>query len=214
MAYTGVYCVRMVLSGDVVVQAGAELAAKAGLGKVGVRAVAGGLGVTPMALYRHIGDGSSLQAAVVEHLLADLPEIPRRGAWDQRCREWAHSAREVLSRAPGLASHVLLNWIRLPRVLIVLDGLVTTLQDDGPAGVDAVAAANALLMQVLMRAQAEEAVRDSGLRRDLSTLRSLRARVPALWERRDEYRLARLDAHFDYGLDALLAGLASSQRTT
>ncbi len=197
-----------------IVQAGAELAAKAGFGKVGVRAVAGGLGVTPMALYRHIGDASSLQAAVVEHLLADLPEVPGHGAWDQRCREWAHSAREVLSRATGLASHVLLNWVRLPRVLIVLDGLVTMLEADGPPGVDAVAAANALLMQVLMRAQAEEAVRDGGLRRDLSTMRSLRAQVPALWEHRDEYRLARLDEHFSYGLDALVAGLVSSQRTT
>lgn len=204
----------MVLSGDVVVQAGAELAAEAGLGKVGVRAVAGRLDVTPMALYRHIGDASSLHAAVVERLLADLPDVPRHGAWDQRCREWAHSAREVLSRAAGLAGHVLLNWVRLPRVLIALDGLVTLLEDDGPPGVDAVAAANALLMQALMRAQAEEAVRDSGLRRDLATMRSLRAQVPALWEHRDEYRLARLDEHFGYGLDALVAGLASSQRTT
>jgi AcrR family transcriptional regulator len=204
----------MALSGESVVAAGAELAGRAGLDAVSVRAVAGVLHVTPMALYRHVDDARSLYAAVVERLLADLPLVGDVGPWDERCRAWAHAARSVLAPVPGLARHVLTSWIHLPRVLAALEGLVVTLEHDGPAGVDAVAGANAVLVHVLMRAQAEEAVRAGGLRRDLATLRSLRSELPALWAHREEYRRARLDEHFAYGLDALLHGLASTRRAS
>lgn len=200
------------LSVDAVVDAGTRVATSAGLDRVGMRAVAGELGVTPMALYRHVGDADSLHIAVVERLLADLPEVAPGEPWDQRCREWAHAARAVLAPTPGLARHVLLNWIRLPRVLVVIEGLVATLERDGPSDVDAVAGANAVFTHVLMRSQAEEAVRADGVRRDLATLRSMRAQLPLLWAHRDEYRRARLDEHFTYGLDALLNGLAGSRR--
>jgi len=115
-------------------------------------------------------------------------------------------------RTQGLASHVLLEWIHLPRVLIIVDRLASMLEREGPAGVDPVAGANAVLVHVLMRAQSEEAVRMGGVDRNLSTLRSLRAEVPFLWAHREEYRRARLDEHFTYGLDALLAGLGSARR--
>jgi len=196
-----------------VVDVGVELAAREGLDTVGMRAVAKALGVTPMAMYRHVGDAAALRAVVVDQLLAGLDEVPAEGTWDQRCTTWAHSARRAFGQAPGLAHHVLLEWIHLPRVLMALDSLVATLERDGPPGCDPVAGANAILMHVLMRAQAEEIVRADGLRRDLSTLRSHRSRLH-LWAHRDEYRRARLDEHFAYGLAALLAGLISARRAS
>jgi AcrR family transcriptional regulator len=202
------------LSEDAVVAAGAALAHREGLDAVSVRAVAGELAVTPMALYRHIADADALHAAVVERLLADLPVVGVGGGWDERCRTWAHGARAVLAPVHGLARHVLMTWIHLPRVLVALEGLVALLERDGPPGVDAVAGANAVLVHVLMRAQAEEAVRTGGIQRDLSTLRSLRAELPSLWAHREEYRRARLDEHFAYGLDALLLGMATARRTS
>jgi hypothetical protein len=165
-----------------------------------------------LALYRHLGDAAALRAAVVERLLADLPPPPVAGSWDERCRAWAHAASTALGRTPGLAHHVLLTWLHLPRVLVALDRLVALLAYDGPPSVDAVAGANAILTHVLMRAQAEEAVRAGGTERDLATLRSLRAQVPTLWEHRDEYDQALLDERFAYGLDALLAGLGQARR--
>ncbi len=202
------------LHGAAVVDVGAGLATRDGLDAVGMRAVAKELEVTPMALYRHVGDVVALRTSVVDRLLADLPSVPTEGTCDHRCRTWAQAARLVLGPVSGLAHHVLLEWIHLPRVLVALDGLVAALEQDGPPGCDPVAGANAILMHVLMRAQAEQAVRAGGLRRDLSTLRERRRQVPRLWAHRDEYLSARLDEHFAYGLEALLAGLAFARRAS
>jgi hypothetical protein len=147
---------------------------------------------------------------VVERLLSELPDVGQSGSWAERCRAWAFEARRVIGRTPGLAQLVLVDWVRLPRVLGAVESLVGLFEDDGPAGCDAVGAANAVLMHVLMRSQAEEVVRASGVDRDLSVLREHRHDCPRLWRLRDEYRVARIDRHFGYGLEALLAGLAAT----
>ncbi|MFT3855676.1 MAG: helix-turn-helix domain-containing protein [Ilumatobacteraceae bacterium] len=200
------------MTAAVVVDRGARLAVGEGLDAVTVRAVAKQLGVTPMALYRHVGDAEDLRAAVVDQLLAGMPVVAPVGTWEDRCRAWALSARLVLGQAPGLAQHVLVNWLHLPHVLRAVDSLVATLDDTGPPDCDPVAGANAILMHVLMRAQAEEALRNGGLERDLSTLRDHRRQLPHLWSHRHEYRRARIDEHFAYGLEALLTGLATTRR--
>jgi AcrR family transcriptional regulator len=195
-----------------VVDAGTALARSAGLEAVGVRALAGELGVTPMALYRHVGDAADLHGAVVAQALAAVPDVPAEGSWEDRCRRWAHEARAVFVATPGLARHVLLDWTRHPRLLVVIDRLATMLAADGPVGVDAVAGANAVFTFVLARAQAEETVRVGGIERDLAVLDALAGDVPFLSANRHELAVARVDEHFAYGLDALLAGLAVARR--
>lgn len=68
------------------------------------------------------------------------------------------------------------------------------------------AAANSLFAYVLSRGELEEAVRPSGVRRALPWHNSDAPR-PLLTSLRDEYEVARLDEHFDFGLDLLLTGL-------
>jgi AcrR family transcriptional regulator len=189
----------MALSQEVVLDAAASVASSSGLDALSLRAVAAALEVTPMALYRHVGDAAALEAATVERLLASLPVVS-----DGDCRTWAHSARRVLAATPGLPRHVLLHWTGIPRCLVVVDGLVAAM----PPEVDAVAAANLVFTYVLVRAQAEEELRRAGgVSRDLAVLRSMRAQVPFLWANRRRYQRARLDEHFTYGLDAILRGI-------
>jgi AcrR family transcriptional regulator len=201
------------LSRESVVAEAATLASREGLDAVAVRSVARSLGVTPMALYRHVGDAASLRGGVIERLLEDLPDAACDPDWRGACIDWAFAARDVLARTPGLARFVLVEWVHLPRVLGALDSLVGLLEDHGPPDCDPVAAANAVLMHVLMRAQAEESVRHSGIERDLSTLRRHRHACPRLWRHRDEYRVAQIDRHFSYGIHTLLAGLAAGSAT-
>lgn len=191
-----------------VVSAGATLASRAGVQAVGVRAVASELGVTPMALYRHVGDADALHAAVIEALLEELPVAHLRAGWQRDVNAWARAARRVLVSAPGLAHHVLLNWLDLPAALRAVESLGALFAEHGPPRVDAVAASNAVFTYVLMRAAAEEAVRGAGVHRSLTKVRRLRRDLPFLWEHREEYAEARLDRHFEYGLAAILRGVA------
>ncbi len=55
-----------------VLDATLDLAAEAGLGAVTMRAVAARLEVTPMALYRHVGDKQGLLDGLVERLMAQI----------------------------------------------------------------------------------------------------------------------------------------------
>jgi AcrR family transcriptional regulator len=198
----------MGLTANEVVSAGTTLASRAGVQAIGVRAVAAELGVTPMALYRHVGDADALHAAVVAALLEDLPVARLRVDWQHDVRAWARAARRVFVSAPGLAHHVLLNWLDLPAALRAVDSLGTLFAEHGPPRVDAVAASNAVFTFVLMRSAAEEAVRGAGVHRSLVEMRRHRRDVPFLWEHRAEYAEARLDRHFEYGLAAILRGVA------
>src|SRR3954447_7655253 len=72
----------MAINREAVLDATLALAEERGLDAVSMRAVAARLGVTPMALYRHVGDKQGLLDGLVERLLADQPvtdpDLPRR----------------------------------------------------------------------------------------------------------------------------------------
>ena len=55
-----------------VLDATLRLASEKGLTAVTMRAVAGRLGVSPMALYRHVGDKQGLLDGLVERLMAEV----------------------------------------------------------------------------------------------------------------------------------------------
>lgn len=202
------------LDADAVVAAGVDLAHALGVESIGVRAVAARLDVTPMALYRHVEDGAALRTAIIDRLLAEVPHVPQPGAWHDRYRTWARSARPVFARTPGLARFVLTRWVTLPAMLEIVDELLAV-ADQADVDIDQVAAANAVFVYVLMRAEAEHAVRRTGtLRRNLAQMRAHGQRLPHLSAHVREYSVARLDEHFAFGLEALLAGVPLVQRTS
>jgi AcrR family transcriptional regulator len=185
-----------------VLTAGSRLARRDGVDAVGIRPVAGELGVTPMALYRHVADAGDLRDAVLAQVCESLPAGPR--SIDELLR-WAHDFRTWLLDVPGLARVVLLSWFDLPPLLDMVEGLLEVFTGVGLDGFELVAAGNALFSYVLARAELEEAVRASGVRRSLSW--TDQAERPLLNALRDEYEIARLDEHFDFGLELLIDGL-------
>jgi AcrR family transcriptional regulator len=192
------------LSVEAVVGAGAALAREKGLPALGVRALAARLKVTPMALYRHLPDGDALSAAVLDALLLELPALSGTGEPLGQLRLWATEARAMLRTCGGLAHHLLLHWFELPRALEVVESLLGAAEQLGFKGFEAVAASNAVFTYVLMRVQLEESLRKANvLQRKLPALRGL----PRLARNAGEYRVARVDAHFEYGLNLLLEAL-------
>jgi AcrR family transcriptional regulator len=190
-----------------VVDAAVTLVGDRGFDALGVRSVAGALGVTPMALYRHVGSAEQLTDEVVARIVERIPVPAGRGRFADRAGAWAVAARQALTAHPGTAAHLLTHWFEIPAALERVDRLLAAAEEEGWSGFDAVAVANAVFTYVLMRVQAEEAVRRAGVvHRHLADTPDAAERYPRVVVHSREYTTARLDAHFRFGLDALLAG--------
>jgi AcrR family transcriptional regulator len=79
-----------------VVRAAIALADERDLAAVGVRQVAERLGVTPMALYRHVGNKDGLLNGVADALYAEIELPPTDENWWNGLELLAHSTRRVL----------------------------------------------------------------------------------------------------------------------
>jgi AcrR family transcriptional regulator len=88
------------LSREQILDATLALAEERGLAAVSMRAVAARLGVTPMALYRHIGDKQGLLDGLVERLLDELPVPDPALAWRERLRVLGEGTRALARRHP------------------------------------------------------------------------------------------------------------------
>ena len=60
------------------------------------------LGVTAMALYRHVADRADLERAVAQLVLADLAGAPSAGEWPEAVATWMHRVRDHWLRHPWL----------------------------------------------------------------------------------------------------------------
>ena len=201
------------LSRQLVIDAALELAAHEGFEALGLRAVSTKLGVTPMALYRHVGNADALLREAVSAIVVQMPVIDPGLPWSEACRSWAHEARALLASYPGTAHYILQRWFEVVPMLVQTESLLATALAHGKRGFDAVAAVNAILMYVLMRVEAERTVRRAGaVRRSLRRVRAHPEQFPALHEHLVHYELARFDEHFDYGLETLLNGMEQGRK--
>jgi AcrR family transcriptional regulator len=119
------------LSREQVLDSTLELAEERGLTAVSMRAVARRLGVTPMALYRHVGDKQGLLDGLVERLLDELP-IPDAGRpWDERLLELGASLRATARRHPDAFLMLLRRPAATPAALRRRDAVYAALRDAG-----------------------------------------------------------------------------------
>lgn len=189
------------------VAAGVDVVANDGWSALSLRAVAERLGVTPMALYRHVTDSEALRAAVLDEIAGRLATPCATGDLAADLAEWARRLHRDLEEFPGVAAHLLTGWFECPPMLDRIEQLLALVARGGIEGFDAVATTNALLMYVLMRSEAERAVRTAGVvRRSLRTGAAGRDH-PRLRALSEHYTTARFDLHFEFGLAALIAGL-------
>jgi len=94
---------RRGLTRDAIVQRALEIGDEEGLEAVSVRRVASDLGVTPMALYRHVRDKNDLYNAMLDEVIAGVdltagikPTMP----WQQQVRRGLQNAVELLTARP------------------------------------------------------------------------------------------------------------------
>lgn len=107
------------------------LAEERGLDAVSMRGVAGRLGVTPMALYHHVGDKQALMDALVERLLSEIPIPDPDVPWNERLLALADSLRATARRHPDAFLMLFQRRAGTPDALARRDAVYAALRDAG-----------------------------------------------------------------------------------
>lgn len=119
------------LDRESVVNAAIELADADGLESASMRAVAERLGVTPMALYKHIANRSQLIDKMLDRVLDAIPIPPPTSDWTDAVRTRIMTTRQQLSRHPWTRDAIESRPIATHSVLAHMDSLMAAMFDGG-----------------------------------------------------------------------------------
>jgi AcrR family transcriptional regulator len=209
-----------------IVEAGVRIADADGLPFVTMRRVADSLGVSTMALYRHVPNKQDLTFQMTDSVFAgvQLPDIPL-AAWRRRLDAAAHLFWTAFSRHPWAAEVFSLSRPQLmPSVLPLAEWSLSTLRAMGfgthdmlCAHINLFAHVRGMALAQLTEAQAEK---DTGMSADEWMRhhdRDLRQQIgsaghPGLGGMLREPFDFDLDTVFEYGLQRLLDGIDTRRR--
>lgn len=114
-----------------IVDAAIGIADGAGLDAASMRAVAEHLGVTPMALYKHIDNRSQLIDEMLDRVLEDLQEAPGGANWRETVRARILASRDILREHPWAREAIESRPLATPRVLAHMDSLMAAMFEGG-----------------------------------------------------------------------------------
>ena len=118
-----------------ILDAALAIADERGLAGVSMRSVAQAVGVTPMALYPHVGDKAGLLDAMLGRLLALVydaaPALGGAADWRERLRLFAHTARSLSTGHPWVTGLLFSRPAVTPEGVATVDLLYAALLDAG-----------------------------------------------------------------------------------
>ncbi|QUQ66486.1 TetR/AcrR family transcriptional regulator [Kutzneria sp. CA-103260] len=191
-----------------VAAAGIALADEVGLAAVSMRQVAGRLGVTKMALYRHVVSKAELVAVMIEIAVGAPPDLSTTQGWRPKLTEWAGLMRETWQLHPWLPAATVGERAMGPREIGWTEAAVAALADTGLSGgqrLDAVFLLSGHIRNTRSTATAgtQPWNRDKSLRRQIADHGD---RFPALVAATDEAHGD--DSSWEFGLARIFDGLA------
>ncbi|GAB3821492.1 TetR/AcrR family transcriptional regulator [Kribbella italica] len=208
---------RNSLSSELIISKALELMEGRGLDSFSLRALAGELGVGPMAIYTYFRNKDDLYDAVRDHLMGLLPAVPAGAAWPDQVRAVCRGLRRLMLQHPCLAQLLASRPLSGHETARVAEGLLGVLHSAG-FGREIAARTHTTLFTYVLGAtsweiqMATEQRDPEGLRRLRTTMESLSAtEFPTVVDLAPE--LARTtggDEQFDYGLDLLISGLRTA----
>ena len=183
------------------------------------------LGVVPMALYKHVANKDELLDLVVDEVLGEvIGKVPRDDPslpWQDRTAALARGVRETLRLHPGVAMLVIARVTRGPNAFAIADRLLGILRSAGLEGTPL-----GLAYQVILGWATGFGARDAQDARVQpgpgQTIEEQQAIVDEMFKAvpRDVYpnlvitfdylQELTADAQFEFGLRALLDGIAAS----
>lgn len=150
------------LTTERIVEVALELVAEVGVDDLSMRELARRLGSAPMSLYRHVADRDMLIVLCIEELARHVRDrTPAQGPWRTVVIVCLTAVRDVLSRHPGLARHVMARPEVSPTVLEIMDRVAAALMAAGLSPAAAAQTHAALWALTLGDALVELAVADA-----------------------------------------------------
>ena len=190
-----------------VVAAAIKIADREGVEALTIRAVAAAIGLTPMAIYRHVRDKDDLLDRAVDAVASCIGDVEATGSWRERVVALMRGCRDVLLGHPGVASLSVSRPTPVAGVARFFDRVIEAFQDGGFDGVEAVRALDTMLMflfgSVLWQIPRSETERERLVEiagEDPEGTRHIAEQAAEL-TRRDP------DEYFEHGLETILAGL-------
>jgi AcrR family transcriptional regulator len=187
-----------------IAKAAAAVVRKRGLDALSVRSVAERLGVTPMALYRHVGSADGLRTATLEYIVLGVNGPPVEGTASDRVRRFAVEAGALLERYPGVAMALLTEWTRLVQGARLLESLLVVTAEVSDDTDQQIELAYAVFGHVLVRVEIERATRATGRGQSIPIVAAHPERFPRLRTAQGRFEHVDLDRHLARALDALL----------
>jgi AcrR family transcriptional regulator len=120
---------------DQILDAAIALADERGMDAVSMRTVAERVGVTPMALYPHVGSKAALLEGMLGRVLGELNFAAGtdayRPSWQDRLNDLGHAARALVRRRPWVAALIFARPSVAPDAARVVDEIYQALLDAG-----------------------------------------------------------------------------------
>lgn len=205
---------RRPLTRDRIVQTATALLDEAGAEPFSMRTLAAGLGVDPMAVYRHVPNKAALLHEVLEAAVAEIPLPDPAAAWPERVRALGDGYRGLAQRHPGVF-RLLYPYGRPIRAELVLrEACFAALREAGLAPEDAARGWPLLLNYAAGFALDELAgwVRLPDPSAEPHATLLAEGPFPETLRLADQMRRADPDADFGFGLDVLIRGLTARAR--
>lgn len=194
------------------------LADRDGLEAVSMRAVAAALGVGTMSLYNHVRNKADLERLLLDAATASGAAPPPRGSWEVRAKSALRSIRVALERHPGVVPLLLKRPTTSEAALRPIEVLLAALHDGGFAGA-ALLRAYHVLFGFLTGFVLTDLTGALASRRGRSVSEVAAAvagldpgRFPNLTACARIAGRAKPGEEFEYGLDAVLAGLRAVEK--
>jgi AcrR family transcriptional regulator len=206
---------RIVLNRDLIVHTAVGLVERRGPKALSMRAVAGELGVTAMAMYKHVPNKEALVRGIAEYVMAtlDLPEHTP-GDWRAGARDLARAFRSTANEYPRSLALVLASRAEIPLGLRAVERALALCAEAGLDGRTSVHA-----VRVLMAYTLGTQLREAGMSRLLGERRP--GDPDADLDDPDTAAFAhmvtlpadladpRSDADFEFGLELFLSAIAA-----
>ncbi len=203
---------REALSRDRILTTAVRLLDRAGADALSMRGIADELGVEAMSLYNHVANKADVLDGIFERLLAELPAAPRPRSWRGALRERARALRGVLRAHPHALTIFATRPAATPAAIAHLEAALAVLAQAGFSTRRALATVEVLVAFVVGHTvacyapvRASDAARPAYDDLDEESFPHVRAAARTLAARDPE-------AEFEFGLEAMLAGIGASAK--